>query len=551
MELTKNPFYILSASPRDGRRRLMELTEERSLLLDADECRDAYSVLTNPRKRLAAEVSWFPGVTPQKIEELLALMESEPEKILAEDSLPSLTRANLLAEGLNRLSAFDASAIASWIIAIDEAFDSTDAENVLSLLNAERVAAGFPEICDVTQVEEELENCRYIYRTAIKKALDKLPSRELVKTITLAVEETTWGGTLTINEVLIDVVDLYEIEAQDFLSKEEENIDRLIERIKAALKSGRSDTHVKALVEHLKRVVKNWDMVAQPVQLSAKSRGLNHDASQRVGAAIRELSLHLFNEYNKIELSQELTALMLEVFAEVDKLAEVAAEDAETLEKISRQRVFDAFLNPIHELCIETFKFSKENPSSADVKIRELMLRAYQMIKELNNVIPVEDSDLIGDVKDKVALTILSCTIIYGNETKKWSTCFDFLKEAGKYATSPSTISKIDRNMGILKDNINNYSELMPIKSAPGLWTVYGTGFTLYGRTDYHSHNNSYVATYYFVFLGIPIFPIARYRVINSSEDYYRFLGKAPFRLFDKLHLVVSIGVIFMLISNM
>ena len=41
MELAKNPFYILSATSRDGRRRLMELTEERSLLFDEEECRDA------------------------------------------------------------------------------------------------------------------------------------------------------------------------------------------------------------------------------------------------------------------------------------------------------------------------------------------------------------------------------------------------------------------------------------------------------------------------------------------------------------------------------
>ena len=337
MELTKNPFYILSASPRDGRRRLMELAEERSLLLDADECHDAYSVLTNPRKRLAAEVSWFPGMAPKKIEELLALMESEPEKILAADSLPSLTRANLLAEGLNRLSALDASAIASWIIAIDEAFDSSDAESILSLLNAERIAVGFPEISDVTQVEEELENCRYTYRTAIKKALDKLPSRELVKTITLAVKEATGDGALTINEVLIDIVDLYEIEAQEFLSREEENIDRLIEMIRTALKNN-ADSQLNPLMERLKQVVKNWDMVAYPIQLSAKSRGLDHDASKRVGGNISSLAIAVFNDYNKLEISQQLTALMQEVFAEVDEIAERAAEDADTLQELVEER---------------------------------------------------------------------------------------------------------------------------------------------------------------------------------------------------------------------
>lgn len=338
MELEKNPFYILSATSRDGRRRLMELTEERSLLFDEEECRDAYSVLTNPRKRLSAEIAWFPGVRPAKIEELLSLAESSPEKILAEESLPSLARANILAEGITRLSAVDASTLSSWLIAIDEAFDYTDAEDVLSLLNSERVVAGFPEISEVSLIEEELENCRNSYRSAIKTALDKLPSRELIRAVTSAVEEATCDGILGINEVLIDTVDLYEVEAQEFLTKEEENIDRLIEMIRTALKNNSSDTQLHSLVGHLKQVVKNWDMVAQPIQLSAKSRGLDHDASKRVGGNVRSLAIDAFNNYNKLEISQQLTALIQEVFAEVDTLAERATEDAETLQELVEER---------------------------------------------------------------------------------------------------------------------------------------------------------------------------------------------------------------------
>ena len=33
MDLLQNPFYILTASPRDNRQRIMELADERSLLL--------------------------------------------------------------------------------------------------------------------------------------------------------------------------------------------------------------------------------------------------------------------------------------------------------------------------------------------------------------------------------------------------------------------------------------------------------------------------------------------------------------------------------------
>ena len=59
MDLVQNPFYILTANPHDNHRRIMELADERSLLLDSSECMDAYSDLINPRKRLSAEMGWL------------------------------------------------------------------------------------------------------------------------------------------------------------------------------------------------------------------------------------------------------------------------------------------------------------------------------------------------------------------------------------------------------------------------------------------------------------------------------------------------------------
>jgi hypothetical protein len=55
--------------------------------------------------------------------------------------------------------------------------------------------------------------------------------------------------------------------------------------------------------------------------------------------------------------------------------------------------------------------------------------------------------------------------------------------------------------------------------------------------------DRSHIATYYFTALAIPVFPIARYRVIQNGNSY-RFLGEAPLRVFDKIHLVISIGLI-------
>ena len=50
-------------------------------------------------------------------------------------------------------------------------------------------------------------------------------------------------------------------------------------------------------------------------------------------------------------------------------------------------------------------------------------------------------------------------------------------------------------------------------------------------------------------FFFIPIFPIRRYRVIDTGGGY-KFLGKAPLRTFDKWHIAVSIGIILWIVAN-
>jgi hypothetical protein len=58
------------------------------------------------------------------------------------------------------------------------------------------------------------------------------------------------------------------------------------------------------------------------------------------------------------------------------------------------------------------------------------------------------------------------------------------------------------------------------------------------------------MATYYFVLLFIPIFPICRYRVVFTGK-LYRFLGKAPLRAFDKCHLALSLfGILLIVLFN-
>jgi hypothetical protein len=339
MDLLQNPFHILNASPRDNRRRIMELADERSLLLDSSECMEARSDLTNPRKRLSAEVAWLPGIGPKRVGEVLSLLESSPADLLAVDNLSSIARANLLASGLARLPNHNADDVAEWILEISWAFEDLDADELSVIINEERVVSGFPEVSDISAVEAEIQERRRHYRQVIKSALDNLSPKELVEAVTVAVESATDDGEEHGPIMIADLVDSYEVEAQGFLDKEEGNIKALVEKLRAAVDAERSDSTLAPMVNQLIQVVKNWDTVAQPIQVSTKSRGLDHDASHRVAGLVRGLAIHMFNEHGKLDFSQQLTNMLQEVFAEVGEVAERTAEDADALAEIAEEQL--------------------------------------------------------------------------------------------------------------------------------------------------------------------------------------------------------------------
>jgi hypothetical protein len=81
-----------------------------------------------------------------------------------------------------------------------------------------------------------------------------------------------------------------------------------------------------------------------------------------------------------------------------------------------------------------------------------------------------------------------------------------------------------------------------PINSAPSLSTINGIGFRLYGQSDIDRETGSYAANHYFTVLYIPIFPVGRYRVISAGGNSYNFLGKLPFRIYEKWHLGLALA---------
>ena len=332
-----NPFWNLGATTRDTAQRIIALADERSLQLDYDACQKAQSDLTNPRTRLAAEMAWLPGISPGRAKELVTLIAEDPPKIFDYPGLPPLATANLMASLFETLDSNLSSQTASGLIlGFARVVELIDAESVFRDINEERSVSGFPAVKGWDSVESELGERRRRYTNAVKQALDRLPSTVLVDVITEVIATDTNRGEGQGTVFLNDLVDAYEVEAKGHLEGEAEKAFALIESIRAVASHG--EAAVAPLILKLEQVVRGWSIVAQPIHLSMKSRGMQHGLSHRMAFSIRGLGVDLFKEHGMLDQSQRITGMLKEHFAELPELAERIVEDVEAIQSIFESR---------------------------------------------------------------------------------------------------------------------------------------------------------------------------------------------------------------------
>lgn len=540
--LHSNPFFVLGANPRVDRRRIVELADEAALGADHATCQKARSDLTNPRARLGIELAWLPGVSPRRADTLMRLLSEAPMSIRSESGIPALAHCNLLSAAFEAVdSSYPANDLAKFAEQLSRLVEELNPEVILRAVNEDRSVSGFPEVKGVDQVSEEISSRKRVYRNAIKEALNRLSPGDLISAMTQLVNSTTTNGTEHAPELVDELVDSYAIETQQFLQKEAENAEKLISAIRESAKAG--ENAIKQIVDRLEGVLRNWDKVAQPLQLSFKARGLDHDASRSLAYKVRSLAVDLFNEHDHLAQSSRLTQLLKELFSEVPDILDRVEEDAKALGDISTRRKEASAIDPIRSLCDEISKSADRNPSLAQHEGQRLLDEGKALLKAA----PVKaTSPTYLEARDLLAATVMHCAVAYGNQTSKWEPCVRLLQAALELANDTKLKQRVRENLTIVEGNHRSLGDLEPIQSAPSLYTINGFGVTLYGNTDRNPSDGSYMATYYLVFFFVPVLPLARYRVIPTGGGY-RFLGKGPLRVFDKWHIAISIGLILLM----
>ena len=411
MDLLKNSFHILGATTRDNRHRIIELEEERSLLADADECLTARSILINPRRRISAEVAWLPGVDPTLYDEILRHLDSPNQIFFNINRLPHIARANLLVSGLLHLPNLSSSNIVEWILAIAQASETINPETVCAILNEDRRVSGFPEITDLSAINDEIRKLKRYYSQTVTSVLESLSVDARVHVMTSLLEISTSNGRHQYPILIKDLIPAYELGVQDSLEQQQKIIEAQDAKLRAMADAKNPDTTLILIVDQLLESVREWDVLAQPIQLSQRSTGQRHDASFEIAWRFRQLAADLFHEYRKSDFSRKILNTLKDVFSEAPEIAEGLAEDSKALEEQIR---LVGVVERIEEINSQVEKLKDASDAKqSDYTLSPMVTRLIQTVKTWNpSTQPVE-------ANNAVAITVRNIALHLWNEHQK------------------------------------------------------------------------------------------------------------------------------------
>ena len=254
-------------------------------------------------------------------------------------------------------------------------------------------------------------------------------------------------------------------------------------------------------------------------------------------------------------LAADERASVRRILVALEGLADTGPWASAAIEDIASPAVerFKALCQAAHEKygsrIVREQDAGERNKSACQASLENFRGEIQPALDRLTRLLP-QDHDLSQRVREDAAIYLSGIATDY-----TWADDFvsseKLQEEALTIARNTYGAVRIEERLSQVRGAARKqrvFGTLKPIASAPSLRTINGFGFKLYGRSDDDPETNSYVTTYYFVALFIPVFPIARYRIIDVGGNRYSFLGKLPLRKIDRWHLGIAAVVLIAMI---
>lgn len=311
MGVNENAFDLLGVTPEDRIARINDVKDEKSWVDEPNESmyEAARETLTNPRKRLQAEVPWFlknsnsafslmnevqncRGTDIRLVVQKIVALDDEYKQALQEESLNDIYTDIIISRKKAGISAD---------------IEQDDIEEALSQLLEEGAKAAIDTLLRKCSTQEAAQIGNVIAKEMIQPGIGKYPKK--------------YGDCIRF------FIDLYNMKVQNELDTRSKKIQQDIEAAKVY-------TSV-AQLSPLFQEIEWFDYLAQPLQLYFEDQGQADKQSQSedIAGSLRELSLFYHNERQLTELSIVVTEKAMQVFAENPKVLQQLQEDDEILKQ--------------------------------------------------------------------------------------------------------------------------------------------------------------------------------------------------------------------------
>lgn len=443
MGVNENAFDLLGVTPEDGIARINDAKDEKSWVDEPNESmyEAARETLTNPRKRLQAEVPWFlknsnsafslmnevqncRGADIRLVVQKIVALDDEYKQALQEESLNDIYTDIIISRKKAGISAD---------------IEQADIEEALSQLLEEGAKAAIDTLLRKCSTQEAAQIGNVIAKEMIQPGIGKYPKK--------------YGDCIRF------FIDLYNMKVQNELDTRSEKIQQDIEAAKVY-------TSV-AQLSPLFQEIEWFDYLAQPLQLYFEDQGQADKQSQSedIAGSLRKLSLFYHNERQLTELSIAITEKAMQVFAENPKVLQQLQEDDEILKQQVQAKQVKPLTDDLEIVFVQVARFvdrkkGKEASNSAQIMSHkdQWVSALHWAASRLEQLSPSEKAAAAGFLAQAYYTLATACTwadmwdyayivakegLIYARQSGNQEIISEFLSSLQYYSKAPSVDNEV------------------------------------------------------------------------------------------------------------
>lgn len=443
MGVNENAFDLLGVTPEDGIARINDAKDDKSWVDEPNESmyEAARETLTNPRKRLQAEVPWFlknsnsafslmnevqncRGADIRLVVQKIVALDNENKQALQEESLNDIYTDIIISRKKAGISAD---------------IEQADIEEALSQLLEEGAKAAIDTLLRKCSTQEAAQIGNVIAKEMIQPGIGKYPKK--------------YGDCIRF------FIDLYNMKVQNELDTRSEKIQQDIEAAKVY-------TSV-AQLSPLFQEIEWFDYLAQPLQLYFEDQGQADKQSQSedIAGSLRKLSLFYHNERQLTELSIAVTEKAMQVFAENPKVLQQLQEDDEILKQQVQAKQVKPLTDDLEIVFVQVARFvdrkkGKEASNSAQIMSHkdQWVSALHRAASRLEQLSPSEKAAAAGFLAQAYYTLATACTwadmwdyayivakegLIYARQSGNQEIISEFLSALQYYSKAPSVDNEV------------------------------------------------------------------------------------------------------------